>query len=105
MTDILLQVLLVVAIAAIVLLIVVLWKWNGVLDDVKETTTIAKKRAHEVDDWLNKAEATIKDFTNSFKSFLNTFEQLKNIKNKMADFFESDKPKPEEIKKIDAKTD
>lgn len=88
MTDILIQILLVLAIVAVGILIVVLWRWNTALIDVNEATKIIKKRAHDVDTWLSQAEATIKDFANSFKSFLNTFEQLKNIKNKMSAFLE-----------------
>lgn len=99
MTSILTQILLVVAIVAICLLIVVLWKWNSVLADVSETTKIAKKRAKDFDLWLSQAETTIKDFTNSFKSFLNTFEQLKNIKNKMTNFLEPEAEKADVSKK------
>ena len=88
MTEILIQILLVVAIAATILLIVVLWKWNSVLVDVKDTTVVVRKRAHDFDKWIGQTEDTIKDFVTSFKSFLGAFEQLKNLKNKMTNFLE-----------------
>ena len=90
MTEILIQILLVVAIVATILLIVVLWKWNGVLVDVKDTTVVVRKRAHDFDKWIGQTEDTIKDLVASFKSFLGAFEQLKNIKNKMTSFLEPD---------------
>jgi len=101
MTEILIQILLVVAIAAIVLLIVVLWKWNGVLVDVKDTTVVVRKRAHDFDKWIDQTEDTIKDFVNSFKSFLGAFEQLKNIKNKMTSFLEPEVKKTESTESTD----
>lgn len=98
MTSALIQILILLAIVATCLLIVVLWRWNTVLIDMSDATKIVKKRAHDFDSWLSQAETTIKDFTNSFKSFLNTFEQLKNIKNKMSAFLE-----PDSIEKNDQK--
>ena len=103
MTEILIQILLVLAIAAVAILIVVLWRCNTVLIDVSDTTKIAKKRAEDFDAWLSQAETTIKDFANSFKSFLNTFEQLKSIKNKMTAFLEPDSEKTDKIKKSESK--
>lgn len=95
MMNILIQILLVFSIVAVVFLIVVLWRWNKVLIDVSDTTTLVKKRAHDFDLWISQAESTVKDFADSFKSFLNTFEQLKNIKNKMAAFLEPGQEKTE----------
>lgn len=102
MTDVLIQILLVFAIVAACMLIVVLCRWNAVLTDVSDTTKIAKKRAQDFDLWLTQTETTIKDFASSFKSFLNTFEQLKSIKNKMTAFLEPDSEKADGSKKTAA---
>ena len=101
MMDILVQILILVSIIAVVLLIMVLWKWNGVLVDVKDTTVVVRKRAHDFDKWIGQTEETIKDFANSFKSFLSTFEQLKNIKNKMTSFLEPEIKKTENTEPAD----
>lgn len=103
MTDTLIQVLLVLSIVAVVFLIIVLWRWNKILIDAAETATLVKKRAHDFDTWISQTENTIKDFTDSFKSFLNTFEQLKNIKNKMAAFLEPKPTTPDNTKKSENK--
>lgn len=98
MTDILIQILLVVAIVAVVFLIVVLWRWNNVLIDVKDTTSVVRKRAHEFDSWISSTENTIKDFISSFKSFLGAFEQIKKIKNKMAEYIDDSDSKTNKAK-------
>lgn len=90
MMDILIQILLFLAIIVAGFLIVVLWRWNTVLINLEDTAKIAKKRARDFDSWLSQTESTIKDFADGFKGFLNTFEQLKNIKNKMSAFWESE---------------
>jgi uncharacterized protein (DUF302 family) len=90
-----------VAIAALVFLIVVLWRLNGVLVDVKDTTVVVRKRAHDFDQLIGQTENTIKDFVSSFKSFLGAFEQLKNIKNRMTSFLEPGVKKTENTEAAD----
>jgi len=97
------QILVVLAIVVAVFMIVVLWRLNQVLLDVKDTTAIAKKRAKDFDSWLSQAEATVSDFATAFKNFLGTFEQLKKIKNKMSSFWEEEPAIAETPKKAESK--
>lgn len=87
-TDILIQVLLAVAIFALVLLSVVLWKTNAVLDDVKETSKIAKKRVKQIDVSLDGLEKTINNASSIIKGFVSSLETGQKVKEKIKSFWD-----------------
>ncbi len=87
-TDILIQVLLVVAIFALALLSVVLWKINVVLDDVKETSKIAKKRVKQIDVSLDGLEKTIDSASSIIKGFVSSLETGQKVKEKIKSFWD-----------------
>lgn len=79
-TDLLLRIVLVLSSIAIIFLIVVLWRLYKVLTDVNETTTIAKKRAHDLDNWIDKIESAVGNMSETVKGILTSLESLKVVK-------------------------
>ncbi len=90
MQDILYQVLFIVIIIATLMLILVLWRLYMVLTDINDTTKITKRRARDFDLWLSEAEKAFNNFSDMLKSFVGTFNQFKQIKNKISALFEND---------------
>jgi len=86
--DILIQILLIVAIAALVLLMLVLWKTNTMLDDFKETSKIAKKRIKQIDASLDGLENTIDNASSTIKGFISSLEAGQKIKDKVKSFWD-----------------
>lgn len=86
--DILIQILIVVAIIATTLLILVLWKTNTILDDFKETSKIAKKRAKQLDVCLDGLENAIDNASSVIKGFVSSLETGQKIKEKIKSFWE-----------------
>lgn len=85
--DILIQIVLIVAIIAIVLLTLVLWKTNVILDDFKETSTIAKKRVKQLDKSLDTLESTVDNASSIIKGFVASLATGQKIKDKFKNFW------------------
>ena len=83
MTDLLLQIVLILTAIALVLLMVVLWRMYTVLSDVNEATTITKKRIKSIDKWMSEFDYSIKSITDVVKSFTKSLEKIKDFKNKI----------------------
>jgi len=86
--DVLIQILIVVAIVAITLLIIVLWKTNIVLDDFKETSKIAKRRVKQLDSCLDGLENAINNASSVIKGFCSSLETGQKIKEKLKSLWE-----------------
>lgn len=79
-TDLLLKILIIVATVAAISLIVVLWRYYQVLTNLKDVTAVAKKRAKDIDDWIDKIEKSIGNMTETVKGIVTSLESLKIIK-------------------------
>lgn len=83
MTEILIQILLVVLIIASIVLIAALWRFYEVLSDTKETTSIVAKRMKQADNAIDKAKASLSDMTQVVKGFVYSFDFLRTLREKI----------------------
>jgi len=81
-TELLYQLFLIVLSIAGAVLIVVLFKVLEILDDVKKTTGIVRKRSVQLDSYFERAVDSAKNFRETIKGFLFSFDMLKMIKQK-----------------------
>lgn len=79
-TNLLLQVVLILVAIATAFLIVVLWRLYKVLTDINDTTSIAKRRAHDIDGWIDKIENAVGNLSETVKGILTSLESLRVIK-------------------------
>ncbi len=86
-TELLKQILILVSIAAVVMLMVILWRLYSILGDVKTISTLSVKRAQQFDGMITKFEQTVTEYLDGFKGFLSSVGFIKNI----AKYFETNK--------------
>ena len=81
-TELLYQLFLIVLSIAGAVLIVVLFKVLEILDDIKRTTTIVRKRSVQIDTYFERFVDSAKNLRETVKGFLFSFDMLKMIKQK-----------------------
>lgn len=81
--SILVQILIVVAIIVGLMMIVVLWRTIGVMDDLKSASDIILRRVREIDQAVEDTKEKISSFSEMVKNFVLSFEFVKSLKEKM----------------------
>jgi len=89
--DLLFQIFLSALIILVFILIFVSLKLLAILDDVNQTTSIAKKRAIDIDKYLERAGDKINDWSDIFKGFVSSFNAIGILKDKIEELFKNKK--------------
>ncbi len=95
LTEILLQVLLVVGIIAVILLIANLWRLLRILKDTQEVADIANTRAKEIDHYVANIQKLGDVYAEAIKGFALSFGTVKAVKSKIEELLEVYKKKGE----------
>lgn len=85
--DILYQFAMAMVIIAFLMLILVLWRLYLVLTDVNDMTKVIQKRTREVDGLIDNFQSTVKNYKEIVLAFLESFNNIKKIKEKIGDFW------------------
>lgn len=81
--SILVQMLIVIAIIVGLMMIVVLWRTIGIMNDLRTASGIVLKRMKEIDQTIEAAKEKINSFAETVKNFVLSFEFMKLIKEKI----------------------
>ena len=81
--PILVQLLIVVAIIVGIMMIVVLWRMIGIINNVSEASGIILRRIKEIDQTIESTKEKINSFAEMVKNFILSFEFMKVIKEKL----------------------
>jgi uncharacterized membrane-anchored protein YhcB (DUF1043 family) len=79
----------------IVALIVLVIRAIQISTDVKSTSAIMKKRAEELDSYINKLHSTFSDMSETLKGIMASFATFKDIKEKVSKYLENKKDEKE----------
>lgn len=96
--QILTEILLIVAIFAIVVLVVVLWRLYDVLGDAQVTSKILAKRSKEADELIRTFNLSVSTFGKAISGFVSTFNFGKAIKEKIEEKVKDNKEKEKDDK-------
>lgn len=89
MADILYLIILFLIVIVVIVLIVVLIRLYMVLTDINDTTKITKRRARDLDKWIDKVEKSVRDISDMTKVFSDAFAQLKGLKEKISKYVDA----------------
>lgn len=81
--PILVQALIMIAIIVGIMMIVVLWRAIGIMNDLQAASAIVVKRIKEIDQTIETAKEKINSFAETVKNFVLSFEFMKVIKEKI----------------------
>ncbi len=79
MTEILYQIALFVVILAVIALIFVLIRTYSILNDVKDSTEVVRKRVRDIDGVVSNLEGSLRGFSDILKSFLASLDGIKSF--------------------------
>ena len=79
MTEILYQIALFVVILAVIALIFVLCRTYSILNDVKDSTGVVRKRVRDIDGVVSNLEVSLRGFSDILKSFLVSLDGIKSF--------------------------
>ena len=82
-SSILIQVLIVVAIVVGLMMIVILWRVIGIMNDLRAASALVLKRIREIDQTIDETKERISSFAEIIKNFIFSFEFMKTIKEKI----------------------
>lgn len=89
MADTLYLIILFLVIIVAIILIVVLARLYMVLTDINDTTKITKRRARDLDKWIDKVEKSVREISDMSKVFSDAFAQLKALKEKISKYVDA----------------
>jgi len=96
LTEILFQIVLVTTIVALIMLIFVFGLLITVLNNLRDSTKIARKRIREADQLITRMEEAVNSFVDMAKGFTASVTGFNTIKNKIGTFFSESKEEHEQ---------